>query len=219
MANGVVGARFAAADADRRTNAVLDTMEGRGRPFMWHLSPSTTSPAIEAALLARGILVTGSPGMHRSLEGLDALPRLPAEAVASLAGPDDVDALMDVFCASFGVPAQASGPFRVLFALPTLPGISLRHLLVHEHGEAVACGTLAVTGDVAGLYNIGVVESARRRGLGAAVTAELMRLGRRDGCTQSILGASDLGFPVYRDLGFTTVCTLSVGVWLPPPDL
>jgi GNAT superfamily N-acetyltransferase len=93
------------------------------------------------------------------------------------------------------------------------------HVLALVDGQAVAGGSVWITGRTAGLYNISTLEAGRGRGLGHAVTAELMNLARERGCTHAVLHASEMGRPVYERLGFVEVCRVPQFVWMPTgPD-
>jgi ribosomal protein S18 acetylase RimI-like enzyme len=73
-----------------------------------------------------------------------------------------------------------------------------------------------VSGSTVGLYNITTLPTARRRGIGFAVTATLVNAALERGATAVVLHASDDGLPVYERLGFETVCEVPQYVWLPP---
>ena len=75
----------------------------------------------------------------------------------------------------------------------------------YTDGKPVSSGFGIRTGRTIGIYNIGTVESARRRGYGAAMTVRVAADGAAAGCDVAILQASDMGRPVYERLGFRTV--------------
>ena len=81
-------------------------------------------------------------------------------------------------------------------------------------GAVVGGGSAAPRGDVAELMGIAVVPRARRRGLGAAVTARLVTACHEAGVrTVFLSAASDEAAGVYRALGFerrATACILAV---------
>jgi len=56
-----------------------------------------------------------------------------------------------------------------------------------------------------GVYSIATIESARRRGYGAAMTARVMADGVVAGWDVAALQASEMGRPIYERLGFRTV--------------
>ncbi|MGN6132822.1 MAG: GNAT family N-acetyltransferase, partial [Nocardioidaceae bacterium] len=94
-------------------------------------------------------------------------------------------------------------------------GTTVTHLLARLEGRPVGLGTVVVVNVVAGLYDIAVLEDARGRGLGRAITAVLMRLGRERGGKVSVLHATPMGQPVYAKLGYKPMCEIPHYVWLP----
>ncbi|MFC4783587.1 GNAT family N-acetyltransferase [Nocardioides sp. MAHUQ-72] len=82
-------------------------------------------------------------------------------------------------------------------------------------GTLVATGTAAPREDTAELMGIATLPGARRRGLGSAVTAALVRACREAGVHDVFLtAASDEAASVYRSLGFerrALACILGAG--------
>ena len=72
-------------------------------------------------------------------------------------------------------------------------------------GDPVVSGLGWRTGRTVGVYSIATIESARRRGYGAAMTARVMADGVAAGCDVAALQASEMGRPIYERLGFRTV--------------
>jgi predicted acetyltransferase len=77
----------------------------------------------------------------------------------------------------------------------------------YQDGEPVVSGLGWRTGRTIGVYSIATIESARRRGFGAAMTVRIMADGVAAGCDVAVLQASELGRPIYERLGFRTVVT------------
>ncbi len=61
------------------------------------------------------------------------------------------------------------------------------------------------TGEVAGVYAVGTLRDARRRGVGTAATWAAVAAGRTWGCDTIVLQASEMGFPMYLEMGFRTI--------------
>jgi hypothetical protein len=72
-------------------------------------------------------------------------------------------------------------------------------------GDPVVSGLGWRTGRTVGVYSIATIESARRRGYGAAMTARAVADGVVAGCDVAALQASEMGRPIYERLGFRTV--------------
>jgi GNAT superfamily N-acetyltransferase len=75
----------------------------------------------------------------------------------------------------------------------------------YTDGRPVTTGFGIRTGRTIGVYNIATVETARRHGYGAAMTARVVADGAAEGCDVAILQASEMGRPIYERLGFRTV--------------
>jgi GNAT superfamily N-acetyltransferase len=78
-------------------------------------------------------------------------------------------------------------------------------VIAYLDNRAVGTSLAIRTGDVAGVYAVGTLGDARRRGVGTAATWAAVSAGREWGCDTIVLQASEMGFPVYQAMGFRTV--------------
>jgi ribosomal protein S18 acetylase RimI-like enzyme len=74
---------------------------------------------------------------------------------------------------------------------------------------------LNVDGDSAGLYDMGVLPRARRRGYGRALTLAALAHARDLGCASVTLNATAEGELLYRSVGFSSL-GLGMTWWLFP---
>jgi ribosomal protein S18 acetylase RimI-like enzyme len=77
--------------------------------------------------------------------------------------------------------------------------------LVVRDGDVLGEATVNVAGGAAGIFDMGVVPEARRRGFGLALTLAACRLARERGAEIVTLNATGEGEPVYRRAGFRSV--------------
>jgi GNAT superfamily N-acetyltransferase len=208
--NAIGAARFAPGSVDRRAHEVVKPYLERGLPFMWWATPRGHAEELEPVLTGLGLACESVPGMYRELDG-DVDPQVPSGVTLEEVGGDE---LIPTMVAGFGMPETVREPLGRFVA--ALPPEQVGHLVARLDGRPVACGTLWLTGRTAGLYNIATVEDARGRGIGYAVTAALMNLGRQRGATHAILHASAMGRSLYQCLGFEPVCVVPQFVWMPP---
>jgi ribosomal protein S18 acetylase RimI-like enzyme len=59
--------------------------------------------------------------------------------------------------------------------------------------------------DASGVYNVGTLPEARRRGVGTALTWAAVAAAGHWGCDTVVLQSSAMGFALYRAMGFRTV--------------
>jgi ribosomal protein S18 acetylase RimI-like enzyme len=74
-------------------------------------------------------------------------------------------------------------------------------------GAPVSCAMTLVSHGVAGVFYVATVASARRRGLGDALTREATCSGFELGARAAWLGASEMGADLYRRIGFSDLGT------------
>jgi ribosomal protein S18 acetylase RimI-like enzyme len=87
----------------------------------------------------------------------------------------------------------------------TLAGVdpAAFHVLVGRlDGERVSAGIAYDRGSDCGIFNLGTLAHARRRGLGTALTALHLYLARERGCTTASLQSTEEAEGVYRGVGF-----------------
>lgn len=96
------------------------------------------------------------------------------------------------------------------FALRIFPKTLIRsdnaaYFVATLEGEPVGISVAIRTGQSGGVYSVATLEKARRRGVGTAVTWAAIDAIRGWGCTAAVLQSSEMGYPVYRAMGFEEV--------------
>jgi GNAT superfamily N-acetyltransferase len=214
--NCVVFADLTREEADGEIEASLQRMRSHGVPGSWHVGPSMRPPDLGGRLIAHGFEYVGDDiGMSVDLselpEGVPVPENLVIERVHDEAG---LAAWVEALGSGFGegpVEAEWVGEMyrRLGFEGPW------RHYLGILAGEPVATATSFLGAGVAGIYFVCTVERARRRGIGAAVTLAALREARKMGYGIGVLGSSEMGYPVYRGLGFEEYCRIGLYEWRP----
>lgn len=142
-----------------------------------------------------------SPGM--ALPSLDSVPASASSAtISAVTEPDEREEFRSVFIDAF----EASHDFaEQLVSPPILKDGAFTHLVARRDGQPVACGVLLRSGHAAGVFCVGVPPSSRRQGLGKAMTWAVLRAGRDAGCSIGVLDSTEMGYPLYEQMGFETV--------------
>lgn len=90
----------------------------------------------------------------------------------------------------------------------------ITHYLCYSDGEPVACATVASHDEMAGVWNVGTRFRYRRQGFARTLMRTLLADQDAQGCGMSMLMASRLGLPLYRQLGYRQMGTTR---YLGPP--
>ena len=98
----------------------------------------------------------------------------------------------------------------LLFHDEVLVAPHLAAYVAYANEEPVSCAMTLVSHGVCGIFYVATVESARRRGLGEALTRTATRAGFALGAKAAWLGASAMGADLYRRIGFEDVGTAMV---------
>jgi GNAT superfamily N-acetyltransferase len=122
--------------------------------------------------------------------------------ITEVTDSDLLDEFIESFVSGFEVPPEHA---RQANPVSMVNDEDFRLFIGRVDEETVACGLLVRTDDVAGVYSIGVVEGARRQGIGEAMSWEVLRAGRDAGCDIGALQSSEMAYPLYQRMGFETV--------------
>ena len=143
-----------------------------------------------------------TPGMVRP--SLAEVPALTSDVdIIEVRTVEELNAFVTVVAAVFGMPVAVTDQ-----VYQTAVHADRDRLFVGRvDGEAAACGLLIRTGDVAGVYTIGVREPYRRRGLGESMTQAVLRAGREAGCRIGVLQSSEMAVPLYEQMDFKPAVT------------
>jgi GNAT superfamily N-acetyltransferase len=186
-----------------------------------------TTPSFAGAATAAGLEVTQVP-----LLALDAAAWRPAApppgVTVRMLGADDpaLAAAQGAVELAFAVPGTergSAGPAERDVAAAGLEqlgflrermrrGLTAMAVAEHEVDGAVGAGSHQPVGDVSEVMGVGTLPSARRRGIGAAVTGRLVEHARERGAGLVFLSAADDDVArMYERLGFRRIGTACFG--------
>ncbi|MET8202765.1 GNAT family N-acetyltransferase [Micromonospora taraxaci] len=117
-------------------------------------------------------------------------------------GATENDTYTDALTESFEAP---EGAFGSLMGGAVLDTDGVTGYLAEESDRPVGTALGMLTSGVIGVFNIGVVPSARGRGLGRTLTETVLRDGIAAGADAAYLHTSPMGRPLYESMGFVLV--------------
>jgi ribosomal protein S18 acetylase RimI-like enzyme len=197
------------ATADERIAEIGGWFGERGLPWRWLVGPTSRPLELGDRLLSAGFeLVSDSAGMALDLAGfqMEALP-----AGVEIVTVDDhasLETWAEIQRRALDLDTLRTQAWLDAHDRALSADVPLRNWIAFLDGVPVAAAALFDGAGVAGIYNVSTVPEARGRGIGRAVTAAALAEGVARGRRTAALGASDLGYPVYRRLGFHDVSRL-----------
>lgn len=141
------------------------------------------------------------PGMV--LSALDSIPdRSPSVDIRAVSDDEEIAEIAELTVQNTDMAIDTA---RQIVPRSMIPDDTFVPMIARVNGRPVGRGLLYLEDDVAGVYNVGVIEAHRRRGIGEAISWETIRTGRKAGADVSVLQASEMGFPLYERMGFETI--------------
>ena len=173
----------------------------------WWIPPGPAGAEIEARLVHRGFAADpgddSAPAMWISLDALPGPEPVPGLTIEPATSAAAVRTACMVAGAGFGMPDDLAAGFADLFArIADAPAVASRMLLARLHGRPVATALAVANGEAVVIYNVATLPDARGRGIGGAITLAALREGQSRGATLGVLESSEIGYGVYRRLGF-----------------
>jgi len=198
--------------SDAPSAAIADAVawvRGRGAPFgVWvdeEAAPEASAGAARAGLERRP---EPYPGM-----AVRPLPEAPSPPAGVTVRP-----VQDVGLSAYYAVQEAAGAPPALARRAIPEGFAsdprVRVFVSELDGEPVGNAIAIRTGRVVGVYAVGTLPAARRRGVASAATWACLEAGRAWGCDVAVLQSSAMALGLYRRMGFETV--VPYAVYLPP---
>jgi GNAT superfamily N-acetyltransferase len=182
--------------------------------FSWWLEPHISSADWEPILSKYGFgFSNDTPGMAVDLHDLkEPTQQVDGLEIHIVADNEDLHKWAHVFTIGYGLPsAWETAVYDVSSKLGL--GYPLRNYLGFLNGEPVATSCLFFAAGVAGVYSVATLPEARGKGIGAALTLRALHNARELGYRIGILQSSEMGFNIYKKLGFRHLCQIEYFYW------
>lgn len=208
--NGVLSFGLPAEEDEEFIEQMLQYFRDKGvHTFTWWMDPPLTAVDWEPVLIKHGFgFSKDTPGMAMDLQALpDFPPVVDGLEIRAVADEASMRTWAYVFTLGYGMPPDWED---IIFDLWLRLGLDLpiRNYLGYLNGEPVSTSCLFLGGGAAGIYSVATLPEARGRGIGAALTVKPLQDAREMGFHLGVLQSSEMGFNVYKRLGFRHLCQI-----------
>jgi ribosomal protein S18 acetylase RimI-like enzyme len=177
--------------------------------FTWWLEPHLKPSNWESVLSSYGFgFSNDTPGMAVDLHELnESMPTMAGFEIREVKDEESLRSWVSVFVNGYGRPPDWESP---TFDLCMQLGLDFpfRNYLGYLHREPVSTSTLFYGGGAAGIYCVATLPRARGTGIGAAMTITPLQTAREMGYRVGVLQSSEMGFNLYKKLGFRHLCQI-----------
>jgi GNAT superfamily N-acetyltransferase len=222
MFKGVWRARLSADKADAAIEETIAWFKARSAPFFfWWTEPDTTPDDLGERLQAHGLLDMAeqvhdmAPGMLSTAHGapcmvanlrqmneavLTEVP--PGFTIAEVQTETDLADFKQVLIDGYEIPeAMADGWVQAALQIG-IDRTPWKMYLGRLNGQPVATNMMLIGGEVAGIYGVATVPTARRQGIGGAISLFPLLQARENGARYAVLFSTEMGVHAYERIGF-----------------
>jgi GNAT superfamily N-acetyltransferase len=205
------GVRVASAPDDPAAAlaATREAFRSRGHPFFGIEVELGRHPAVEDAIGAAGLRKAEAwPAMVAAIADLPDVPAAPGVEIRPVVDEADLDAIRAIEVAAFG----ADPAITERFVGPRmLREERIRMFTAWSDGRPIGEASAYLVNGTVAIFGVGVVEAARRQGVGAAITARAARA-FGDRADVAWLQPSAMAEGLYARLGFRSVSDWEVWI-------
>jgi len=177
--------------------------------FTWWVEPPMPAAEWEPPLIHHGFgFSDDTPGMAVDLHTLnESVQEVDGLEIRSVEDEESLRTWSHVFTNGYGLPENwepmiHEGWLNLGLDLP------MRNYIGYLNGKPVSTSCLFLGGGVAGVYSVSTLSEARGKGIGAAITLKPLQDARAMGYRVGTLQSSDMGFNIYKKLGFRHLCQI-----------
>jgi ribosomal protein S18 acetylase RimI-like enzyme len=177
--------------------------------FSLWLGPHLKLSDWESVLIPHGFRISkDTPGMAVDLHALnESTKTADSFEVRPAADEESIRTWARIFTQGYGLPlAWENHVFDLWMKLGL--DFPVRNYLGYLNGEPVATSCLFLGGGAAGIYSVATLPEARGKGIGAAVTIKPLQDARDMGYRIGVLQSSEMGYSIYKRLGFQHLCQM-----------
>jgi ribosomal protein S18 acetylase RimI-like enzyme len=206
--NGVFSSGLPADGDDAFIEKTIQYFHDQGvDSFTWWLEPHLKRLDWEPILSKHGFgFSDDTPGMAVDLHQLnETLQPVDGFEVREVRDEESLRTWANTFVNGYGLPSNWES-MTFDFWMKYGFDFPIRSYLGYLNGKPISTACIIFGGGAAGIYNVATLPEARGKGLGAAITLKSLQDAREMGYRVGVLQSSEMGFNIYKKLGFRHLC-------------
>jgi GNAT superfamily N-acetyltransferase len=213
--NTIFGAQLESEQVDSTIQQHLNYFTAKQLPMFWWTGATTKPTNLGNYLEAKGLqLVNNTPVMAIDLQTLPEKFALPLElTITQVQDSETLKHYVKIAMISFEVPDTE---FDAVYDLELSLGIysdEYIRLIGWYEGLPVATSGVYFNSGVAGIYFVGTVPEARKKGFATGLVRAALQEARNKKYRIATLQASEMGANVYRQIGFQEYSKMGLYLW------
>jgi ribosomal protein S18 acetylase RimI-like enzyme len=177
--------------------------------FTWWMEPHLQPSDWDHALSKHGFgFSDDTPGMAVDLHEMnETMQPIDGFEIRDVTDEESMRIWAKIFVHGYGLPSNwepATFDLWMKFGLD----FPIRNYLGYLNGKPVSTSTVFYGGGAAGIYGVSTLPEARGKGIGAAITLKPLQDARGMSYRVGVLQSSEMGFNVYKKLGFRHLCQI-----------
>ena len=220
--NGVLDTHISPKLAEKTIEKVVSSFKERHLPFIWINGPSSNLDNLKKFLLKNDlVLIIKPPGMAYDLNNLAEKKKKILDV--EIRKVDDVETrenYLNVGLTGLEWEREITYDFLSEVVKRFNYGENPTHsaFVAYFKGKPVAISRVFYGEGVAGIYRVATLEEARHKGIGTAISLAPLYEAKKLGYQIATLVSSDMGFNVYKRIGFKKYCNFEFYGWSPDSD-
>lgn len=208
----IMRARFSSSAADMVVGRIVVKLDSLGIDALWYVTPTSTF-GLSTILEKYGFFHKSEwMGMALNLSTFSDRSEFPARLeIREAHESKDLDTWAKVAIASYNLDDEVHRAYgRRLIAPRNTESFRCHYFLGLLDNKPVATAALFEGKEAAGVYWVGTLPEARKRGIASAMTRHVLLKAKKCGYEIAVLNASPQGHSIYQRIGFTDYYTTCI---------
>jgi ribosomal protein S18 acetylase RimI-like enzyme len=216
LTNTVLRCRIPDDRVDRVIDETNEYFYAKGVVPYWRLCPGDLPDDLEVRLANKGFaLEAEEPAMAVDLMQLDQPMKTPEGLMIEHVSDAATMKEKHIWITQLGMGKSLGSLLMEMYSAYGFdPASDWQHYIGFLDGKPVSCASVFYAAGVAGIYAVITLPEAQRQGIGSTMTLKALLEARDRGYRVALLQSSEMGYNVYRRLGFKTC--FKIKTYVPP---